>query len=355
MSGLKNGFQVISGKRVRVRFRLNGVLHKKTLPSIDAAKAWRRSIEDRHLLTQMGLITRPTGSGVTLHSLLAQYAEGLKREGRPANTLRDVGTAIRNIRAFFTRDFPAEQLSSQMVREFWAWRLKTRLGPRPTKGARIHKDLVYLRAACRQFEVPIGWKVERDRLKKIPRQSRRILNPGELAAFLSAMPEESPERAYCEFIARTGCRPGEAAALRWEVVDLAKGEVRLHQSKTGHTHLRRLSPKLVRRLTVWKASRHCVPNVKGYVFSLRGRPLRYGSLRRRILGACRSAGILPPIQGPATLRHSFIAALVYHLDIPKDLVQRIIGHASVTTTEIYLRSFRPGEEPGVVSAMDGLF
>ena len=205
------------------------------------------------------------------------------------------------------------------------------------------------------FDIPINWKIDRDRLKKIPKETRRVLNPEEIEKLLDAMPPDSPERAFCEFIVRTGCRPGEAQILIWNDLDLDKGEMKLTQTKTHQVQTRQLSPKLVLRLKTWRSSNENIPDIDRHVFTFKGRPVKTGALRSRITKACRLAGIKPTLTGPGTLRHSFIAALVYQAKLPKEVVQRIIGHSSVTTTEIYLSHFQPIEESDVTLAVDQLY
>lgn len=77
---------------------------------------------------------------------------------------------------------------------------------------------------------------------------------------------------------------------------------------------------------------------KRYVFSTRGEtPLSRVNAQRDFRQLCRSLGISGVRCSPHTARHSFAANYIrqggniYYLS-------RVLGHASVQTTEVYLRS-----------------
>lgn len=68
------------------------------------------------------------------------------------------------------------------------------------------------------------------------------------------------------------------------------------------------------------------------IFLYRGRPIE--SMRTALRTACKRAGV-PPI-GWHVLRRTF-ATLANDNGIPTQMLQRLLGHASITTTERYIR------------------
>jgi integrase len=93
-----------------------------------------------------------------------------------------------------------------------------------------------------------------------------------------------------DFLLGTGCRLGEALALRWERVDLGAGTARIIQSarngrvtkgKKGRARKIQLPPGLVSRLRVREAEAKLAGDASGWVFpSERGTVLNTGNVSR---------------------------------------------------------------------------
>jgi integrase/recombinase XerD len=149
------------------------------------------------------------------------------------------------------------------------------------------------------------------------------------------------DRALLEFLYGTGARISEAVGAARDDVDLAEGTAVLH-GKGGRTRLvpigtyatGALSAYLVRARPALAAAGRGTPalflNARGGALSRQG---AWGILR----GAAQRAGL--PVDGPRgvsphTLRHSYATHL---LDGGADVrvVQELLGHASVTTTQVY--------------------
>nr|WP_255574849.1 site-specific integrase [Caldovatus aquaticus] len=166
------------------------------------------------------------------------------------------------------------------------------------------------------------------------------------------------------FLARTGCRQEEAASLEWQDVDLARGTVTFARTKTRSPRVIQLSPRTVAMLRA--LPRH--PRLS-YVFWHRegkrgpdGKPTpdRYRNVATnfRKLVTCGEQFAATGAEGggfrrcgPAAfrpfrchdLRHTWgIRALQRGLPIFE--VSRHLGHATVQTTEGYVRWLR--QAPG---------
>ena len=155
-------------------------------------------------------------------------------------------------------------------------------------------------------------------------------------------PASLRDAALLEFLYGTGARISEAVACVPDDLDLVEGTVVLH-GKGGrtrvvpigayarsalHEYLIRGRPALLTHATrlVGKGAHAVFRNARGGPLSRQG---AWAILRR----AAADAGLSGPVS-PHALRHSFATHL---LDGGADVrvVQELLGHASVTTTQIY--------------------
>ncbi|WP_226913370.1 site-specific tyrosine recombinase XerD [Gephyromycinifex aptenodytis] len=145
------------------------------------------------------------------------------------------------------------------------------------------------------------------------------------------------DRALIELLYGTGARISEAIGLDVDDLDLESGQVRLLGKGNkqrivplGRYASRALDDYLVRGRPILAARGTGTPEV---FLHARGGPLSRQSAWAVIRAAARRAGIAGDI-GPHTLRHSFATHL---LDGGADVrvVQELLGHASVSTTQIY--------------------
>jgi len=178
-----------------------------------------------------------------------------------------------------------------------------------------------------------------------PRRLPKALGVAEVAALLKAARGEEPaalrDAALLEFLYGTGARVSEAIGCAVDDVDLTDGTVRLRGKGGRHrvvpmgtyarsalsAYLTRARPALLaHRRTATRDTHTLFRNARGGVLTRQG---AWEVLRR-----CAARAGLPPEVSPHALRHSFATHL---LDGGADVrvVQELLGHASVTTTQIY--------------------
>lgn len=187
---------------------------------------------------------------------------------------------------------------------------------------------------------------------RMPRRLPRVLEIQEVERLLDAInqpPGVTPlvaalalrDRAIVETAYAAGLRISELAAASIGAVDLRRGEIRVlgkgRKERIGllgrparaalEAYLAGGRPVLAARAT---AGSEVGPEV---FLNHRGRPLGVRGLRLRLDGLRARAG-LPLGVSPHTLRHSFATHL---LDGGADLrvVQELLGHESLATTQIY--------------------
>lgn len=184
-----------------------------------------------------------------------------------------------------------------------------------------------------------------------PRRLPKALDVTEVARLLEAAavgPAAGPQialrlrdRALLEFLYGTGARISEAVGAAIDDLDLDEGTVVLH-GKGGRSRrvpiggyaIGAVQAFLVRGRPELAAKGRGVPVV---FLNARGGPLSRQSAWTILRRAAQAAGL--PVEGPRavsphTLRHSYATHL---LDGGADVrvVQELLGHASVTTTQVY--------------------
>jgi integrase/recombinase XerD len=180
-----------------------------------------------------------------------------------------------------------------------------------------------------------------------PRRLPRALPIDDVVAMLEAAGFDGTvkavrDRALLEFLYGTGARIGEAVGLDVDDLDLENGAVLLH-GKGGKDRIvpvggyarAAIEAYLVRgRPTIATGSgASSRGNGGGLFLNLRGGRLSRQSAWAILRSAADRAGVRATV-GPHTLRHSFATHL---LDGGADVrvVQELLGHASVTTTQVY--------------------
>jgi integrase/recombinase XerD len=159
----------------------------------------------------------------------------------------------------------------------------------------------------------------------------------------AAGPLEAPvglrDRALLELLYGCGARIGEAVGCAIDDLDLEAGLVRL-QGKGSKERIVPLGSYAVRALEAYLVRCRPVLAERGrgtpaVFLNARGGPLSRQSAWAVLAGAAERAGLAGKVS-PHTLRHSFATHL---LEGGADVrvVQELLGHASVTTTQLYTR------------------
>jgi len=209
--------------------------------------------------------------------------------------------------------------------------------------ASVARDLVAIRMLMRTL-LREG-ELERDptALLSSPRLARSLpttLAVEEVEALLAVSAGESAlaqrDRALIEVLYATGARVSEAVGLRTDALEPRLRVLRLY-GKGSKMRVVPLGDEARAALERWIEGGRRVCVQKGdshFVFVTRsGAPMSRQDAWRRVVLAARRAGIARKVS-PHTLRHSFASHLV---EGGADLrvVQELLGHASIATTEIY--------------------
>lgn len=175
-----------------------------------------------------------------------------------------------------------------------------------------------------------------------PPKARRhlpdALSEAQVEALLHAPDLATPlgqrDRALLEALYASGMRVSEAVALSLSRLSMAQGLVRVI-GKGGRERLVPLGERALEALTVWlKQGRVALaPESEAVFVSARGRPLTRQAVWQRIKKHAQAAGIAGDVH-PHRLRHSFATHLLDH-GADLRVVQILLGHADLSTTQIY--------------------
>lgn len=181
-------------------------------------------------------------------------------------------------------------------------------------------------------------------LLESPKTGRRlpeVLSTEEIDLIIQAIdpgkPEGTRDRAVVEMLYSCGLRVSELCALHISDLYLEEGYIRVH-GKGKKERLVPIAKSATERLREWFVERMKVkvkPGQEDFVFvsCTRGRQLSRISIFVNIKGYAEKAGITKSIS-PHTFRHSFATHLLQG-GANLRAIQAMLGHESITTTEIY--------------------
>lgn len=149
-------------------------------------------------------------------------------------------------------------------------------------------------------------------------------------------PEGHRNRAIIEMLYGSGLRVSELTTLKLSRIYLNEGYM-LIEGKGSKQRLVPISPVAMEWFTYWLSDRSKLdvkPEYKDYAFLNRyGRGLTRAMIFTIVKRLAAEAGIRKTIS-PHTLRHSFATHLLQN-GADLRIIQQMLGHESITTTEIY--------------------
>jgi integrase/recombinase XerD len=283
---------------------------------------------------------------LTVAAAAARYLDHLAVErGLAQNTLLSYRRDLRRYAAVLDPSLSLADVTEADVARFVAVLREGAEGHPPVKAASAARALVAVRGlhrfALREGLVPVD--VSREvRPPALPRSLPKAISVDDVASLINAAghaqtPLALRDQALVELLYGTGARISEVVGLDLDDLSLENESVRLF----GKGSKERVVP--VGSFARVAVAAYLVRSRPGLAAAGRGTPAlflnaRGGRLSRQsawtvLKDAAEKAGLRAVIS-PHTLRHSFATHL---LDGGADVrvVQELLGHASVTTTQIY--------------------
>ena len=132
-----------------------------------------------------------------------------------------------------------------------------------------------------------------------------------------------------------GLRLSETINLKWSQIDLQTGEVKVIQGKGNKDRVVWAGEKLLEMLRRWRRRQKEEIGLVEYVFTTtKGDQLQPANVRNMVYNYAEKAGIEGKSVSPHTLRHTF-ATDFYRQTKNLRMVQKALGHADISTTQIY--------------------
>jgi len=239
------------------------------------------------------------------------------------------------------------------LQEFSATRALTSLSAHDIRRfvARLHAGGLQARSVARTLSAWRGlyrWLVRQGRAEsnpaltvrppRAPKTLPQVLSPDQAATLLNATPEDPlnvRDHAMFELFYSSGLRIAELAGLDLSgTFSVAEGEVTVF-GKRSKTRKVPVGAKALQALAAWLPMRVQLAAVdeQALFVSQRGTRLSMGMIRKRLERWAQLQG-MPVHVYPHMLRHSFASHV---LQSSGDLraVQELLGHASISTTQIY--------------------
>lgn len=274
-------------------------------------------------------------------SLIDRFCDALWLEdGLARNTLESYRQDLMQLSRWLWAEHSKNLLSAQRgdLLAFLAWRFKLRA--KPSSAARMLSSVKrFYRFALRErmLEVDPSLNIDSPRL---PPGLPKGLSEGDVEALLAAPPADTAlgirDRAMLEVLYACGLRVSELVALKHSNVSQDTGVLRIF-GKGAKERLVPLGEEAITRLKLyWEQSRPVL---------LGGRSVEYLFVTNRATGMTRQAfwniikryAAVAGISGsvsPHTLRHAFATHLLNH-GADLRVVQLLLGHSNVSTTQIY--------------------
>ncbi|MDY7096213.1 MAG: tyrosine-type recombinase/integrase [Acidobacteriota bacterium] len=294
------------------------------------------------------------------------------------HTLRAYGIDLRELATFLKRSGrlgePVEALDAECLREYSGYLLTER---------GLQATTVRRRMAClRAF---FGWLEDREvielspfrRLKlriRTPQRLPRHLHAAEIRALLRAIGSAldlNPFRSYehqeipydlspsrfiqltllvaVETLVATGLRVSELTGATIDALDLTEGALRVEGKGSRERQAFLTDPELrilLARYLILRDAR--AEDTQALLINSRGTRASSQFIRKHLHEAASRAGLRRPAT-PHMLRHS-CATLLLEAGVDIRYVQRLLGHSSIATTEIYTHVSASGLRAALVGA-----
>ena len=258
-----------------------------------------------------------------------------------AHTVRAYANDLSDFRKFLGADVAPAEISSDTLARY----LADMLGRRKLAAASVRRRFACLRAFFRQCAEREGFADPFAALKlQLPRRKRlpRTLSRPEIASLMGSLRVISGTRADGDamlatavaLMVSTGIRVGELCHIAIEDVSPDGATCRIHGKGSRDRVVYMSDAALCRRLRELTAQRRREASGRAALFlNAHGAPLKPQSVRSRLRRHARQIGLARRIT-PHMLRHT-AATLLIETGVDIRFVQRLLGHSSIATTEIY--------------------
>lgn len=261
---------------------------------------------------------------------LARWLDELRAQKRSRYTVKHYGITLRLFARWLREEFPRRarlgDVTESELKQYQIW-LSTRKG--------YAKATLYISVkALQAFYRFLGSHVADD--LRPPRRSQALpkyLSEAEATRLLSAAAGDARSHAILGLLLYGGLRVGELCAVRVPDLDFVERTVRIHAGKGDKDRLVIVSPKCMELVKAWLERRPATGGDHVFPGRAPGRPISPLTVQRMVVGRAKAAGLEKRVT-PHVLRHTLATTLLRRGGDIR-FIQRMLGHASIATTQVY--------------------
>jgi len=277
-----------------------------------------------------------------LNIVLIEFIDHCRTKDLSNHTLRAYRQDLGDFQKWVSRNNPVAQFSREAVIAWIADMRARNLAP-----ASIKRRVACLKVVCR-------WLEDEERITdspfhrlratiRLPRRLPRNLTQDELSALFGTRILYSGEKAgiraatlslALELLLTTGIRIGELCSIRLQDIDFGSGIVAIKGKGNRERRVFLVDDDIKNQIMAYTKRRaKTVPCTDTLLVTGRGTPATPDHIRKSLHQQVKRLS-LPRIITPHMLRHTAATQLLENgVDIR--FVQKLLGHASISTTEIY--------------------
>lgn len=267
---------------------------------------------------------------------IIEFQDWLSLRGMSQETLRGYDVDIRQFSQWISRKANGPVIIDEMtvtdIEAFVSYLMNERQCAPRTVNRKINALSTFFQCMKKKKFIDENPMEDFERVK-VADSERTYLDKAEVEAIIQSV-THPVLHYFIMTMAYTGLRVRECNHLTLNDVNLDEGYIQVNNGKGGKNRTLPMSQSLKRALRVY-LDEHRPQTESLYFFALKKTGSVSGQYVNRILkDATKKAGIEKHVTSHI-LRHSFASYLVKH-DTHVAVIQRLLGHASVKTTSVYL-------------------
>jgi len=261
---------------------------------------------------------------------VAQWIQDLQAQRRSRYTVKHYALTLRQFQQWLHATYPRiPSLSALGPSELKQYQIVL-----STQRSYAKNTLYIMLKAIQAFYKHLG----RDDLAKALKPPRRgqglpkYLSEAEAQRLLAAA-EGPRSQALVALLLYGGVRVGEVSTVLIPDIDLSEATIRIRSGKGDKDRLVVVAPRCLESVKVWLTARP--PSPTDYLFPGQGKasPIGVRSIQRLVIQTAKRAGLEKRVT-PHVLRHTLATTLLRRGGDIR-FIQRILGHASIATTQVY--------------------